>query len=104
MLHLPQVFSSCERIINSQYQGVHTQLAALQAEQLRAAEALALVCRRMHAYLRRRPLTLQLSFRVPLRAATLDALLSPELSGTVEALHPVGLGLVPEPAQARMAA
>lgn len=74
-------------IFNSHHQGMHTQLAALQAEQLRAAEALALVCRRMHAFLRRRPLTLQLSFRVPLRATTLDALLSPELSGSIEALH-----------------
>ena len=87
MLHLLQVFSSCEQIFNSQHKGVHAQLAALQAQQLRAAEALALVCRRMHAFMRARPLPLQLSFRVPLRADTLDALLSPELSGSVEALH-----------------
>ena len=79
------MFSSYEQI--SHYQGVHAQLAALQAQHLRAAEALALVCRRMHALLRARPLPLQLSFRVPLRAAALHALLSPELAGRVEALH-----------------
>ena len=81
------MFSSCEQIFNSDYQGVHAQLAALQAEQLRAADALTLVCRRIRALLHARPLLLQLSFRVPLRAAALEALLSPELAGRVEALH-----------------
>ena len=93
-----------EQISNSHYQGVHAQLAALQAEQLRAAEALALVCRRMHAFLRARPLPLQLSFRVPLRAAMLDALLSPELSGSIEALHLWDWDWFLKPTQAPMAA
>ena len=81
-----QVFDS-ERIFTSDSPGVPAQLAALQAGQLRAAEALALVCGRMHAVLRARPLPLQLSFQVPLRAAALRALLSPELAGRLEALH-----------------
>ena len=76
-----------ERIFTSDCLGVAEELAALQANQLRAAEALALVCRRMHAVLRARPLPLQLSFQVPLRAAALRALLSAELAGRVKALH-----------------
>lgn len=78
---------SCDSLIPSDSRGVPEQLAALQAEQLHAAEALTLMCPRWRALLRARPLPLQLSFRVPLHAAALDALSSPELSGRVEALH-----------------
>ena len=85
-LRLSQVFY-CNSFFTSCCRGVPEQLAALQAEQLHAAQTLALVCGRLRALLRARPLPQQLSFRVPLRAAALGALSSPELSGSVEALH-----------------
>ena len=87
MILLPcQVFYS-GKIIPSGSFDVPRQLAMLQAEHLRAAQELALVCRRFRALLRTRPLPLQLSFRAPLRAPALDALLSPKLSGRIDALH-----------------
>ena len=83
---LCQVFY-CHSLILSNYEGVPEELAALQAEQLHAADALGQVSRRMRALLRIHPLPLQLSFRVPLRAAALEALLSPEQAGRIDALH-----------------
>ena len=77
----------CHSLILSDCEGVPEELAALQAEQLRGADALAQACRRMHALLRAQPLPLQLSFRVPLRAAALHALLAPEQAGRIDALH-----------------
>ena len=77
----------CHKLIPSDCEGVPEQLAALQAEQLRAADALGVVCRRMRALLRAHPLPLQLSFRMPLRAAALHALLAPEQAGRIDALH-----------------
>ena len=88
---LCQVFY-CHSLTLSDSEGVPEQLAALQAEQLRAADALAQVSLRMRALLRAHPLPLQLSFRVPLRAAALHALLAPEQAGRIDALHLWGWG------------